>query len=193
MHYYRIDDQPVALKDYSGRPWWIRVTLGRWLIRREFAAYRALEGVAGLPRCHGRIGRDALALEWLPGRSLADVDRSLQQPAWFDTLEQIVGRVHAAGVALGDLHHRDVLVDGDGEVHVVDLATAWVLGRRPGRLRRGIFVRLRDADRIGLARMRARAEGREADEAIDEIGGAAASWHRRGRKVKGWIDRLRRR
>ena len=99
--------------------------------------------------------------------------------------------LHARGVAAGDLHHRDVLVGPGRSVHLVDLATALVLGRRPSYLRRAAFSRLAAQDLVALARMRARWTGRDEEEAIAAVGKEAAAWYARGRRLRRIWDRLR--
>lgn len=189
--FFDLGDTRVALKTYAARNVVVRNTLGRWLIRREATAYEAAGGVEGLPAFLGRLGAHALATEWvdavpLRARSGAQLDNDL-----FDRLESIVGELHGCGVALADLHHRDVLLGEDGRVFVVDLATAWVLGRRPGPVRRRLFARFRESDRVNLARMRARFTGGDVEAAVASVSPAAERWHRRGRRVKGWLDSLR--
>jgi hypothetical protein len=66
---------------------------------------------------------------------------------------------------------------------LVDLATAW--------RRRLWFERFRDADRVALARMRARFTGGDVEAAVRAVGHGAAAWHRRGRRAKALLDRLR--
>jgi len=181
----------LALKDYRPRPLVVRQTLGRWLVRREARAYEAAEGVPGLPRFHGRAGAFALATEWLDARVLAEIAPDRPPSGWDDRLAAILLALHARGVALGDLHQRDVLVGPAGDVHVVDLATALVLGPRPWPVRRWLFERFRDQDRVALARMRARHAGTDEDEAVSAIGGPAVRWYRRGRRARRWLDHLR--
>jgi hypothetical protein len=188
---YRLDGTDVAVKDYSSRPCVVRNTIGRLMTRREAAAYRAAEGVPGIPECYGRVGPFALALRWIEARTLADMRGELLDDSFFDRVAVILDRLHGRGIALGDLHHRDILVDAEGSAHVVDLATALVLGERPGRLRRAAFERLRDQDRVALARLRARWTGRDEAEAIAGVGAAAAAWHARYRALRRIWDRLR--
>lgn len=181
----------VAVKDYSPRPFWIRNTVGRFLVRRECAAYTAAGAVPGLPRFLGRLGPFALATDWIDARSLRDRQGESIDQGVFLVLEGILNALHARGVALGDLHHRDVLVSEDGSVHVVDLATAWILGPRPSPMRRRIFLRLQENDRIALARMRSRTlHGRDADLEV-EIGPDAARRHQRSREWKSAWNRIR--
>jgi hypothetical protein len=188
---YRLDGALIAVKDYGPRPRWIRLTLGRWLIRRELAAYRAAGGMSGLPRCLGRLDRDAFALEWIEARPLARLDAAQLPEGWFERARELVERLHSRGVALGDLHHRDLLLDAAGAVYVVDLATAWLCPATAGALRRRVFRRLCELDHVALARMRARAAGADPDEAVTANQTPAARWHRRLRALRRGLDRLR--
>jgi hypothetical protein len=188
---YPLDGIELAVKDYAPRPFLVRNTLGRLLIRRETAAYRASEGIAGLLDFLGRVGPFALATRWVDARPLSSLrDRALDD-ATFDRVDGIVGALHERGVALGDLHHRNVLVGSDGSLYITDLAMALVLGVRPGRWRRYLFERWRDQDRVALARMRARFTGRDEAEAVAAVGRTAAAWYGRGRGVRRVWDRLR--
>ena len=189
---HELDGVRVALKDYRARSLFVRQTLGRWLVHREARAYEAALGVPGLPRCYGRADAFALATEWIDAPVLADVGPAGPPVGWDDRLAAILGALHERGVALGDLHQRDVLVGPAAEVHVIDLATALVLGPRPSPLRRFLFERLRDQDRVALARLRARHAGMDEEDAVTAIGGPAARWYRRGKLVRRWLDRLRR-
>lgn len=179
----------VAIKDYAPRPWIVRATLGRWSIAREARAYRALAGIAGVPELIGRRGPYALVIARAPGRTLADLGERGVAAEVFDRLDDILAAIHARGVALGDLHHRDVLVAADGTVHVVDLATAWVRGSAPWS--RALFERLRDNDLVSAARLRARFTGGDERAALLAAGPRAASWRRRGRAIRAALDRAR--
>jgi hypothetical protein len=190
---YELDGCRIAAKDYGARPWWIRNTLGRWLTRRESAAYLAAEGIEGLPRYHGRLGPFRLATQWIDAQPLSAFEEGSLPPDRFDALDAVVRRLHDRGIALGDLHHRDVLVDRDGGVWVVDLATAWIQGEGSGILRRAVFERMRDQDRVALARLRARFTGADEADAIRAVGARAAARYATGRRLKSWWDRLRRR
>jgi hypothetical protein len=189
--FFELGDRRVAVKSYTPRNLLVRNTVGRWLIRRETAAYEAAAGVDGLPAFLGRLGAHALATEWVDAVPLKVHHGARLDDALFDRLESIVEELHRRGVALADLHHRDVLLGEDGRLFVVDLATAWVLGRRPGFVRRRLFERFRESDRVNLARMRARFTGGDVEAAVASVSPAAETWHRRGRRVKRWLDHLR--
>jgi hypothetical protein len=189
---YRLDGLDVAVKDYGPRPFLIRNTVGRFLIRRESHAYAAAAGISGLPSFLGRLGPYSLALQYVDARPLAEDDRP-RDDAFFDGLDAVVGELHTRGIALGDLHHGDVLVTAGDDLYIVDLATAWVAGESAGPVRRAIFRRLCDLDRVAAARMRARWTGGDPDKAAASVGRSIAAWHLRGRRLKSFWNRIRRR
>jgi len=188
---YRLDGAEVAVKDYGPRSFVVRNTVGRFLIRRESRAYEAASGLPGLPRFLGRLGAFSLALEYVDARPLAEITGRSLDAVFFDRLESRVRALHDRGIALGDLHHRDVLVTADDSIYLVDLAMAWVAGPRAGTLRRAVFRRLAGIDLVAVARMRARWTGGDVDRAVAAVGGSAAVWHGRGRRLKTILNRIR--
>jgi hypothetical protein len=189
--FFDLDDDRVAVKTYAPRGVLVRNTLGRWLIRRETAAYKAAEGIDGLPTFLGRLSPFSLATRWVEAEPLRERTGAELDDALFDRLGTVLDELHGRGVALADLHHRDVLLGANDALFIVDLATAWVLGRRPGAIRRLLFKRFCESDRVNLARMRARFTGGDVDAAVASVSPEAAAWHRRGRRVKSVLDRLR--
>jgi len=189
---YRVEGRRVAVKDYSARPFLARHTVGRLLVGRECRAYESAGAVPGLAAFLGRLGPLAMATAWIDAIPLSDLPPGTVSPELFDRLDAVIGGLHDRGVAMSDLHHRDVLVATDGGVHLVDLAMAFVLGPRPGWLRRRLFERLSAQDRLSAARMRARFTGRSEDQALAALDPAVLRLWRAGRRIKGLWDRLRR-
>jgi hypothetical protein len=189
--FYDLGDERIAVKTYAPRSALLRNTLGRWLIRREATAYAAAAGIDALPKFLGRLGPHALATRWVEAKPLRERIGAQLDDQLFDRLAAVLDELHGRGVALADLHHRDVLVGVDDALYIVDLATAWVLGQRPGPIRRRLFERFCESDRVNLARMRARFTGGDVAAAVESVSPEAAAWHRRGRRVKGFLDRLR--
>ena len=189
--FYRHGDQRIAVKDYGARSFLIRQLLGRLMIRWETAAYRAGEGIPGLPRFLGRLGSFSLATEWVDARPLSKFPAASLRTAHFDAARRTLDELHARGIAMADLHRADVLVSDDGAVYFVDLATAWLLGERPGRFRRMLFRHFSEQDRLALARMRAYYCGLDPEAALNEAGPRAAARFRRGRRIKRFVERLR--
>ena len=189
--FYELDGERVAVKTYEPRSAVVRNSLGRWLIRREAAAYEAAGTIEALPAFLGRLGPYALATRWVDAEPLRERTGARLDDVLFDRLGAVLDELHSRGVALADLHHRDVLLGTDDALYIVDLATAWVLGRRPGPIREHLFERFCESDRVNLARMRARFTGGDVDAAVASVSPRAAAWHRRGRRMKGVLDRLR--
>ena len=188
---YRIAGRPIALKDYASRPFLPRHTAGRWLIRRECRAYRRAGSLPGLAQFLGRVGPYALATGWIDAVPLADLAPGVATPVTFDRLDTIIAGLHARGIAVSDLHHRDVLVSHDGAVHVVDFAAAYVLPARPAWFSRRVFLRLSAQDRLAAARMRARFTGNSEAEALAELDPAAVTLWGAGRRLKAMWDTIR--
>lgn len=188
---YRIGGRRIALKDYGARPFLVRHTLGRLLVGRECRAYERAGDAPGLAPFLGRLGPFTLATGWVDSVPLADMPRGTAPPEIFDRLDEVLAGLHSRGVAIADLHHRDVLVAKDGAVHVVDLAAAYALGPRPSSFRRRVFARLSSQDRLAAARMRARFTGASENDALAKFDPAAVRLWGAGRRIKGFWDRLR--
>jgi hypothetical protein len=187
----RIGSRTLAVKDYRSRPFLIRHTLGRLLVRRECRAYGAAAGVGGLPEFLGRIDAFALATAWIESTPLSSLGARPLPSGVFDRLEEIVRRLHDRGVALSDLHHRDVLLAPDGGVFVVDLATAVFapVGARPRRS--SLFEKMKAQDRLALARIRGRFSGRSEAEALSSVDPTAVRRYAAGRRIKALWDAVR--
>jgi len=190
LSFHRRGAERIALKDYGGRPWLLRQTVGRLLVRREARAYRQAGPAPGLAPFLGRVGPFALATRWLDARPLAEQAEGAVPARIFDELERIVRGLHARGVALADLGHRDVLLSG-GAVHVVDLALACVVGPRSGPLGRFLFERARAADLFAVARLRARYAGEDRQAVVARADPRTRAWHRAARRLKWRLDRWR--
>ena len=114
----------AIVKDYAPRPFWIRFSLGRVLVRREIRAYRSLASLHGIPRLIGQIDRCAFAVEFVDGPDLSHFRPGELSREFFVKLGQLVEAVHQAGVAQGDLHHRDILVGPGDDPYLIDFSTA---------------------------------------------------------------------
>jgi hypothetical protein len=123
----------IVVKDVRGMHPIVRWLYGRRVLRREERALRALAGVPGVPPLLGRIDADALALEFVAAEP---IHRHLEAARLRHACAQLAERIeqlHRRGVVHLDLRQkRNVLVDAQGEVYLVDFQSAWVL--KPGGL-----------------------------------------------------------
>jgi len=127
----RDGERRVVVKDFAMKRSPLRRHLGRWLLRREVRAYRALAGHPAVPRVVDQLDDWALVLEYRPGVLLS---RSLkgQVPAGFlKELRDAIELMHRQGVVHLDLRHRsNILAGEDGHPVLLDFASA--LCFRPG-------------------------------------------------------------
>ena len=137
----------LAIKDYSPRPSWIRNTLGRSLVRREVRAYQRLQDLSGIPHLAGQIDRFAFAMDFVEGLDLSHFRPGEVPEEFFRELTQLLNSVHRAGVAQGDLHHRDILVGPGGNPYLVDFSTAVILEQASGRFKYRLFRAACGSDR----------------------------------------------
>jgi hypothetical protein len=106
--------------------------LGRWLAARERGFLRRLAGVRGIPaECGpvttaGRLLKNAVAHEYIPGRPLAAHDWPGDK--FFRELLALLKEVHARGIAYVDLHKRENVVRGqDGKPYLIDFQVCFGL------------------------------------------------------------------
>lgn len=151
---YRYTHGPheLVIKEFYSRPWWIRHTLGRFLIGREVRALAQLDGIPGIPGGGRRIGYAALSEAFIDGIPLARL-RAAGQPrlpkSFFLALRQVVNQMHAAGVAHLDLRNLGNVICGkDGRPYILDFQTAAKTRFVPKRIRR----LMEDSDRSGVCK-----------------------------------------
>jgi len=126
----------------------------RYTLRREYRAYRRLEGLAGFPRCLGLFDGCHLALEYVEGRLLGET-RPADPQAFFERLRATIAAMHGRGVVHGDLKsRRNVMVDAQGRPVIIDLGTAVIF--KPGfhPLNHFVFDYLRRIDRNGFVKLK---------------------------------------
>ena len=134
-----------AVKVPRGNPLWGWVE--RWIIRRERSIYARLDGLPGIPRCHGLVAGRYLVLDYVEGESFRAAQTRLD-PAhpFFEQLREIIEAVYARGVAHTDLKRKDNLLVRAGDMPcIVDFGAAMVRGDNP--LSRGLFRIARQFDR----------------------------------------------
>lgn len=126
----------------------------RFSLRREYRAYRRIEGLAGFPRCLGLFGGCHLAIEYVDGALLRHATPD-DPERFFGALRTTIEAMHARGVAHGDLKSRhNVMVSTDGLPVIIDLGTAIV--RKPGwhPLNHWLFDYLRQIDLNGWVKLK---------------------------------------
>jgi len=160
----------------------------RWTLRNEARALRALDGLPGVPRLLA-AWRTGLVMEFVDGRLLTELRGTRVSGEVFDRLDALVAAIHARGVAIGDLHRRNILVDGAGQVGIIDFELAQPTGRGP---RGALATRLQRLDRFAAARQR-EAFGAPLRPEHESLLAQPPAWYRMGRRFKRWRRQNRRR
>ena len=114
------DTGMAIVKDFNAKVlpvrWW-----GRWQIRREASIYRRLAGLRGVPRYFGRIGKNAMAIEYIEGERISHWRRRELPEFLFVRLWALIEAIHARGIVHIDLRKRDnILVTEDGRPCIID-------------------------------------------------------------------------
>jgi len=154
------DDTVAVSKDFFASSNLYRCTVGRFLITRETAAYRRVQGVPGLPRLLDRPHPDVLVIEYVEGTEVRRLPADALPPEALGQLRQTLDGMHRAGVLHMDLGHdsngdfgRDtnMIWSDRGQLYLIDLAGALLLPL-PGPL----FRTLARHDRMALTKLRNR-------------------------------------
>lgn len=142
------------VKDVRRRNFFLRWSLGLWLIQKEWKIYERLRGLKGIPRPVERIDRFAFAMEYIPGKSILRGEPL--PPAFFPDLEKVLREVHGRGVVHMDLRHKgNILVSEEGVPFLIDFNSSFsfTVG---GWLHRLIFPLFRWVDYGGLLKLKNR-------------------------------------
>ncbi len=142
------------VKDVRGKNFFLRWTLGLWLIHKEWKIYSRLVGIKGVPRPIEKIDRFAFAIGFVRGRPISRGE--LLPSSFFADLESVLGQVHARGVVHMDLRHKgNILISEKGEPFLIDFNSSFAFKER-GILRRYLFPLLRWVDYGGLLKLKKR-------------------------------------
>jgi len=160
-------------KDFLDSPPLYRRTVGRFLIRREVAAYRRLSGVPGLPRLLAHPHPEVLILEHIPGTEVRRLGPGELPPEALSQLRQTLEGMHRAGILHLDLGHDS---NGDfgrdtnmiwaerGQLYLIDLAGALMMPLPPP-----LFRVLARHDLLALTKLRRRFFGGTGPEPEEDL------------------------
>jgi hypothetical protein len=114
-------EAPVIRRLVTAAPFWSR-PLGWVLARREIAALRAVEGIAGVPKLYS-VDRDGLFRSWSEGTPLHLARPA--DPAWYRDAHRLLRDFRRRGVTHNDLAKpQNWLMTPDGQAAVIDFQLA---------------------------------------------------------------------
>jgi serine/threonine protein kinase len=154
LNQVEVEGRSLMIKDVGRKDFFLRWTLGLWLIRKEWKIYSRLVGIKGVPQPIERVDRFAFAMEFIPGRPILRGE-SLP-PSFFQELERVLGDIHERGVVHMDLRHKgNILVSEKGEPFLIDFNSSFAF-KEKGFLRRYLFPLLRRVDDGGFLKLKKR-------------------------------------
>ena len=124
----------VLLFEGDGLKLVIKSAMGRGPVRRarqatlerEYAAYRRLDGVTGVPACYGLLSHRFLLMEFIEGTAYRHASWQ-DRESWFTQLLEIIRAFHARGVSHGDLKSKtNMIVGSDQKPYVIDFGTTFI-------------------------------------------------------------------
>lgn len=95
-------------------------------LEREYAAYRRLRGVTGVPACHGFLRGRYLVMEFIDGTAYRHASWQ-DRDQWFAELLGVIRAFHARGVSHGDLKSKTNMIVGvDQKPYIIDFGTTFL-------------------------------------------------------------------
>ena len=116
------DGVRAVVKDFSPNKFFLRNTVGRFLIWREAKAYRKLRNLKGVPAMYGTIEGLAIVIEEIQGTDLGNYKKGWRPPDRFlDSLKELVDDFHERGIAHCDLKRApNIILGHDGRPYIID-------------------------------------------------------------------------
>ncbi len=149
-----LDGRTFMVKDVRRRNFFLRWTLGFWLIRKEWKIYSKLKGIKGIPKPIEKIDRLAFVIEFITGRPIERGENL--SSLFFSDLMRILKEIHRRGVVHLDLRHKgNILVGENGEPFLIDFNSSFSF-REGGIFYRYFFPLLRWVDYGGLLKLKER-------------------------------------
>jgi hypothetical protein len=156
-------DGEWVVKDFSRSPAFYRWIVAPLVVRHEYRIARRLKGLKGVPQAPFLIDGCAWGYRWIDGEILHLLDGTRCSEPFFVKLEQVAKRIHVRDIVHLDLRNaRNVLVDAQGDPHVIDFQSALFTRWLPGWGRRylervdlsGVYKHwlIRDGTTLGAAR-----------------------------------------
>ena len=146
MHLGEYNGQKVVVKDLKPRSLLFRLFGGRYSMKREWNALRALQGLQGVPAPIALIDADCFVMELRGGTPIKKLARGTISDNTLQQLQSLLSEMHGRGVTHGDLHGGNILVDNLGEVSLIDWVTASFFGPHPIGLKAVSFANWRALD-----------------------------------------------
>lgn len=126
--HYQADGLDLIVKTAMGSG--LTLKLRRKTLLREYAAYRRMDGLRGVPECYGLLDGRYLVIEFIRGTPFRQANWT-DRDKWFREFLEILQSIHKRGVSHGDLKSKsNILVTEDEKPCIIDFGTTFL--HKPG-------------------------------------------------------------
>jgi predicted Ser/Thr protein kinase len=114
----------VIWKDYSSKPFWVKMTWGEVLINNEFAILQRFKGIKGVPKVLTKTQHGFLT-EYIQGSFLHKFSSTDLPYEIIPKLQGLISEIHNRSVVHLDLAQRkNILIGDDLTPYIIDFANA---------------------------------------------------------------------
>jgi len=151
---YRFGSQQPSYAIKVAHGWGLSRLVRKAMLRNEHRAYCQLSKVEGVPRCYGLLEGRYLVIEHVEGKLASQLEAE-DRDRFFDELLNLIQRLHAAGVAHGDLSkQKNILVVDGATPMLIDFGLA-VRAKSDGSMfNRYLFKLFKQSDYNGWVRLK---------------------------------------
>ncbi len=150
----------LCIKDFSHCNVLVRQSLGRWTVDKEASVLATLNGISGVPDLTGVIDGPAIIMERLDANVLPKpaptelLPDSRLTPTFFAQASALLTTLHNIGVAHGDIHRTNLLIDHAGQPAFIDFASALVKNKNMSKLKGWAWRTMAQIDLISVLKLR---------------------------------------
>ncbi len=148
------DGRVVVWKTFRRSPWFLRMTLCRWMARREARNLKILQGLDWAPVFLGMPEPTTIEMTFLEAAPVPEKKFTLDSE-YFDRLWKVIDEMHTRGLNHGDLRRKNLLCSTrDGSPLMVDFAQCMYCPSRKSLFFRLVQRRAYDVDRITFLKLK---------------------------------------
>ena len=191
-HTYVFNRNGLRLVVKAAMGWGLGKYIRRFMLDHEFRVYNRLSGIEGVPACHGFIQKMYLILEFVDGESIRHA-RIEDRDFFFRALRNLIEKIHAAGVAHGDLKKKDnILVLQGRHPCLIDFGVAVIRKKRFAPLNRYLYNLFRRFDYNAWAKFKYNSKFEDMSEedrqyyhrtVIEKVAGWIKNYYTRGKRL----------
>ena len=150
-------DGRAVIKTWRLRPSWERVTVCKWLARRETRALQKLAGFEGVPQLLASPDALTIMMTRLEGRNLPPRKAGALPPEYFSRLWEMISEMHRRGMNHGDIRRKNLLCAAAdaSRPQIVDFTQTICFDRVDGFFARHVLKSALRVDRIKFLELKA--------------------------------------